>query len=124
MPIGSPYLFVATMNVEAEHEAVFNEIYDTEHIPYLSSVPGVRSITRFALQDLSEVVGENGVMKTPPNEPRYTAIYEIDDPQVLGSADWARMLEKGRWPMEVRPFTSDRKHMLLARMATVELRDV
>ena len=35
------YLFIATMNVDAEKDALFNEVYDKEHVPYLSKVPGV-----------------------------------------------------------------------------------
>ena len=46
MPISSKYLFVASMDVHADKEALFNEIYDTEHIPNLLKVPGVRVVTR------------------------------------------------------------------------------
>src|ERR1700724_1669517 len=35
------------MNVEAAHEAEFNEWYNTEHIPALDAVPGVLSSRRF-----------------------------------------------------------------------------
>jgi hypothetical protein len=46
MPISSKYLFVASLDVHADKEALFNEIYDTEHIPNLLKVPGVRAVTR------------------------------------------------------------------------------
>ena len=36
------------MDVDADKEALFNEIYDTEHIPNLLKVPGVRGVTRMA----------------------------------------------------------------------------
>jgi hypothetical protein len=39
----------------------------------------------------------------PAPSPIYTAIYEIDDPQVLESPQWAEAVERGRWPSEVRP---------------------
>ena len=42
----------------------------------------------------------------------YVAIYEIDSPDVLLSAEWAEAAEKGRWPSEVRPFTSNRSHIV------------
>jgi hypothetical protein len=38
----------------------------------------------------------------------YVAIYEIDSPDVLLSKEWAEAGEKGRWPSEVRPYTSNR----------------
>ena len=46
MPIDSNYLFVVNMDVDAPKEALFNEIYDTEHIPNLLKVPGVRATVR------------------------------------------------------------------------------
>ena len=46
MPITARYVFIASMDVDADKEAVFNEVYDAEHIPSLLSVPGVRSATR------------------------------------------------------------------------------
>ena len=46
MPIKSKYLFIASMDVDADKDAIFNEVYDTEHIPNLLRVPGVRSVNR------------------------------------------------------------------------------
>ena len=40
------YLFIASMDVDADKEALFNEVYDTEHIPALLKVPGVLSVYR------------------------------------------------------------------------------
>ena len=38
------YLFVASMDVEPEREGLFNEVYNTEHCPLLSQIPGVVSV--------------------------------------------------------------------------------
>ena len=38
MPIDSNYLFVVNMDIDADKEALFNEVYDTEHIPNLLKV--------------------------------------------------------------------------------------
>ena len=35
----SKYFFIVSMNVKTEYEDLFNEVYDTEHIPYLLEVP-------------------------------------------------------------------------------------
>jgi hypothetical protein len=40
MPITGNYLFIVAMDVTAEKEALFNEVYDTEHVPLLLKVPG------------------------------------------------------------------------------------
>ena len=43
---------------------------------------------------------------------RHSAVYEIDGPHVLVSPEWAKVVEAGRRPKEVRPFTRNRRHML------------
>ena len=34
------YIYIAAMDVDADKEDAFNEVYDTEHIPNLLKVPG------------------------------------------------------------------------------------
>jgi hypothetical protein len=43
------YIYVVQMNIPAEHEAEFNRVYDTQHVPMLRQVPGVRNVTRYRL---------------------------------------------------------------------------
>ncbi len=33
------YLMIASMDVDAEHDAIFNEVYDKEHVPNLLKCP-------------------------------------------------------------------------------------
>ncbi|MBT07402.1 MAG: hypothetical protein CMM32_10900 [Rhodospirillaceae bacterium] len=106
------YLLLVSMDVDAEKEALFNEVYDKEHIPALLKVPGVVSVQRSKTTDLEMNIGGQTVQMDPKGEPRYTAIYEITDPQVLTSAAWDTAVEKGRWGIEVRPFTNNRRHTL------------
>ena len=111
MPIGTRWVFMASMDVAPEKEDLFNEVYDQEHIPNLLKVPGVRAVTRVKSEPFT--IGSGGELKEmPAASPRYTAIYEIDGPEVLASDGWARAVEAGRWPGEVRPFTSNRRHGL------------
>ena len=42
------YVFVVSMDVDPDKEALFNEVYDTEHVPLILSVPGVRAATRLS----------------------------------------------------------------------------
>jgi hypothetical protein len=116
MPIRSPYLFVAAMDVDPAREALFNEVYDREHVPLLSAVPGVISIARFATQDLTMVIGGQRRQIVMENEPRYHALYELESPAVLTSDAWAAAVDSGRWPGEVRPFTRNRRHVLQRRL--------
>ena len=46
MPFESNYVFVVGMDVDPDKEDLFNEVYDTEHIPDLLKVPGVVSVSR------------------------------------------------------------------------------
>jgi hypothetical protein len=111
MPIQSRYLFVASMDVDPDKEALFNEVYDTEHVPNLMKVPGVHAVTRIVGEPFAISIG--GEEKRVAHEgPRHSALYEIDGPQVLVSPEWASAVEAGRWPKEVRPFTRNRRHAL------------
>ena len=42
----------------------------------------------------------------------YLALYELDSPDVLLSKEWAAAGEQGRWPKEVRPYTTTRSHIV------------
>lgn len=111
MPISAKYLFVASMDVAPEKEALFNEVYDTEHVPNLLKVPGVHAVTRIVGEPFAVSIGGEE-KRVAADGPRHSALYEIDGPHVLVSSEWARAVEAGRWPGEVRPFTSNRKHAL------------
>jgi hypothetical protein len=112
MPITAKYLFVVSMDVAKEKEALFNEVYDTEHIPLLKKVPGVGAVTRLKTEPAAFNVGGERKVLDGSGQASYVAIYEIDSPDVLLSKEWAAAAEKGRWPSEVRPFTSNRRHIL------------
>jgi hypothetical protein len=111
MPINAKCLFVASMDVDPDKEALFNEVYDTEHVPNLLKVPGVHAVAR--LEGEPFVISIGGEAKRVEQaSPRYSALYEIDGPHVLVSREWADAGEAGRWPGEVRPFTRNRRHAL------------
>lgn len=112
MPIAAKYLFMVSMDVTKEKEALFNEVYDTEHVPELLKVPGVRSVTRLKTEPAAVMLGGERKPLDGGGAPRYLAIYEIDSPAVLLSAEWAHAVEQGRWAGEVRPFTSNRHHVV------------
>ncbi len=117
MPLTARYVFTAAMDVQPDKEALFHEVYDREHVPSLLTVPGVISVARFQLEPLTMSIG--GELKTIviDNEPRFGAVYEIESPEVLTSAAWAKAVEQGRWPAQVRPYTKNRRHVLHRRIA-------
>jgi hypothetical protein len=112
MTISARYLFIVSMDVEPGYEQIFNEVYDREHIPYLMQVPGVRGVSRLKGEPFKVAIGgEVKHMDAPA--PVYTALYEIDGPGVLTSPEWSAAVERGRWPEQVRPYTSNRRHALM-----------
>ena len=116
MPIATRYVFIASMDVAPEKEALFNEVYDREHVPSLLTVPGVVAVSRYELQPLTMSIG--GQLKTIviDHAPKYGALYEIESPEVLISEAWAKAVEQGRWPAQVRPHTRNRQHTLYRRI--------
>jgi hypothetical protein len=122
MAVQTRYLFTAAMDVEPDKEALFNQIYDEEHVPLLLTVPGVVSVARFKTETLSMVVGGERRTIVVENEPRYSALYEIESPEVLTSEAWAKVVDRGRWSGEVRPYTKNRRHLLHRRLGPVSSR--
>ena len=117
MPVNAPYLFTASMDVRADKAALFHEVYDREHVPSLLTVPGVISVARFAVEPLRLSIG--GEIKTivVEGQPRFGAVYEVESPEVLTSDAWAKAVEQGRWAGQVRPYTTNRRHLLHRRIA-------
>jgi hypothetical protein len=99
------YIYLVQMDVPAEKEADFNRIYDTQHVPELSKVPGVRRVTRYLL----ESADVDGVAK-------YAAIYEMDAPDIPQSAAWNEASDRGDWASQIRPYTTNRSHLTMKRI--------
>ena len=114
--VQTEYLFAASMDVEPDKEDLFNEVYEQEHIPMLLEVPGVLAVARFKTQELTMVIGGERRQVSIENEPKFSALYELESPDVLTSDEWAGAVDQGRWAPEVRPFTHNRRHVLTKRI--------
>lgn len=112
MPVSTKYVFIASMDVDADKEDLFNEVYDQEHVPSLLKVPGVISVSRFKTEPCTMMMGGEARTIDPEGEPRYSAVYEIESPEIMMSDAWAEAVEEGRWPEQVRPYTKNRRHVL------------
>jgi hypothetical protein len=106
------YILVVSMDVDADKEALFNEVYDSEHIPVLLKVPGVLSAVRSTAEPLTMIIGGEKKTIGAQGEPRYSAIYELESAEVLLSDAWAKAVDQGRWTTQVRPYTRNRRHLL------------
>jgi hypothetical protein len=112
MSTPAKYIFIASMDVDAAKEDLFNEVYDTEHIPLLLKVPGVISVKRYVNVPFAVVIGGEKKTVVVEGEPKHSAVYEIERPDVLTSDAWAKAVDSGRWPSQVRPYTHNRRHVL------------
>jgi hypothetical protein len=101
-----PHIFAVQLDIPAEHEAEFNRIYDTEHFPMLSRVPGVRSAARYRLEH-----------STVPGMQQYLTIYELDSADVMKSAAWEKAGAYGDWVSKIRPLLTSRHHSVFERIA-------
>jgi len=61
---------IVMIDVESGHEDEFNRWYDQEHLPERAAIPGVLSARRF---------------KALKGNPKYLAVYELENPDVLKS---------------------------------------
>lgn len=106
------YAFFTSMDVDPDKEALFNEVYENEHVPMLSEVPGVISVTRLVTEPLTIFMGGERRTFSAEGEPKYTAVYELTGPEVLVSDAWAAAVDQGRWPTEIRPYTGNRRLLM------------
>jgi hypothetical protein len=116
MSLQTRFLFSAAMDVEPSREALFNEVYDQEHVPLLLTVPGVVAVSRVKMRPLTVLIGGEKKQIVSESEPRYNTFYEVESPEVLITDAWGRAVDQGRWPGEVRPHTKNRRHILYEKI--------
>lgn len=81
-------LLLVMMDIDPAHEDEFNRWYDEEHVPERLHCPGFRSGRRFVSVE---------------GEPKYLAIYELDDPEVLETEAYKRMQPPSAWMKKISP---------------------
>src|SRR5207247_11454758 len=116
MAIQTRYLFTASMDVDPAKEALFNEVYDTEHVPLLLKVPGVIAVARLKKTTLTMIIGGEKKTIVAENEPSYSATYEIESAEVLTTPAWGAAVDQGRWPGQGRTHTTNRRNVLYQRI--------
>jgi hypothetical protein len=98
---GARYFYMVTFEIAPEDEPLFNEIYDTEHVPNLLQVDGVLGIMRFR--------------DAAPNDKGwlvYSALYVIARPDLPTTPEWKAKSELGRWAPLMRPRMKARRQRL------------
>lgn len=98
----TPYVFWVMMDVEVHREPLFNELYDTEHLPLLLELPGLVNAVRYRT--------------AAAGEPRYLCAYEVERTDLPMSTLWNDTSDIGRWKPEVRPYTSNKRYIVSERI--------
>jgi hypothetical protein len=98
---GTRYLLCVSIDIEARKEDLMNQLYDAEHIPLLLQLPGVVNVVRYSASH---------------GNPRYLAIYEIEQPEIPTTREWAVASDMGRWKLEVKPYTYNRSFIVYEAM--------
>lgn len=100
-PNGAGGFLLNAMNVAPEHEAEFNEWYNTEHIPALAAVPGVLCARRFRATSANR---------------KYVALYHLRSPDIQATEAWKNAANTP-WTEKLRPHFRD--HLRLVCKAYV-----
>ena len=101
--LNTGFLHLAMADVESSKESTFNQLYDSQHSPFMCTLPEVQQCSRYlALTNI---------------HPKYTAIYEIHDPKVPDTSQWQKAADKGDWKSMIRPYTFNRHFVTYTELA-------
>jgi hypothetical protein len=87
----SPSVLLVRMGIPPEYEAEFNDWYNTDHVPALTSVPGVYGARRY---------------RATAGSPAYLAMYELAHPDVRMSDAWRKAADSA-WTLRMRRLYRD-----------------
>ncbi|WP_235973724.1 DUF4286 family protein [Parasphingopyxis marina] len=82
--------------IPADAEEEFNAWYDSEHVPRLAALPGVRRARRY---------------RSAEQKPAYLALYELDQAQVAQGDAWLTAA-RTPWTAWMKRFTRDYRSFL------------
>ena len=103
----SNYIFVVLLEIPADLEERFNKVYNSDHLPLMSRILGVRRCDRYVRQ-----------WTDSPEMLKHLAIYQIDEPDVPRTAGWKEQAALGAWPTEIRPHISARRNGVFRKIST------
>ena len=84
----APYVLLVRLETDPEHDAAFNDWYNTDHLPALTGVPGVYGARRY---------------RATVGSPKYLAVYELASADVPTSDAWRKAADSP-WTLKVRPW--------------------
>jgi hypothetical protein len=101
----SHYLWLVQLDIPEHLDDEFNRIYDTEHAPALSRVPGVLGVQRYVLEKPSD------------GAHRYITLYRVDSPDLPQSPEWRAASAEGSWQSTIVPHVTSAKLAIYRAMS-------
>jgi hypothetical protein len=86
-----PYALLVRLEIDPGHDAEFNDWYNTDHLPALTSVPGVYGARRY---------------RATVGSPTYLAVYELANADVPKSDTWRKAADSP-WTLRMRRLYRD-----------------
>jgi hypothetical protein len=80
-------LLMVWVDIPAEYESEFNKWYNEEHIPEITSIPGVLNAARY---------------EAVKSGPKHLACYELESPTVVSSSAWTDR-KPSEWAQKIGP---------------------
>jgi hypothetical protein len=87
----SPYVLLVRLEIDPGYDAEFNDWYNTDHLPALTSVPGVHGARRY---------------RARAGSPTYLAVYELANADVPKSDAWRKAADSP-WTLRMRRLYHD-----------------
>jgi hypothetical protein len=87
----SPYVLLVRLEIDPDHDAEFNDWYNTDHLPALTSVSGVYGGRRY---------------RATAGSPTYLAVYELANADVPKSDAWRKAADSP-WTLRMRRLYRD-----------------
>ncbi|AEA25892.1 DUF4286 family protein [Pseudonocardia benzenivorans] len=81
-------LLLVMIDIDPAYEEEFNRWYTEEHFPERQQCPGFLSARRFVSVE---------------GEPKYLALYDLDDPEVLETEEYRRIRPPSEWTRKLQP---------------------
>jgi hypothetical protein len=98
--LDAEYVLTVRLNTPVEKERDFNVWYNEDHLPALARVDGVYCARRYQIVE---------------GNPKYLAIYEMNDAGVVRTPEWDRARKFGR-TAEIRPYLEDLQAVVARRI--------
>lgn len=101
-----PFLYEIAFEIEPADEALFNRVYDTDHVPNILTVEGVTACLRYRVAPESG----DGLLT-------YVALYFLKAPDIPETEAWRMASDRGDWARLIRPRVKSRRRRFGAVVA-------